>query len=228
MKRWMALVVLSAVAQTMMFGCCAFAPKNPCLEQEQANADLQARNKALQDSLAQKDGDLSRLQSDLAARDAKIAALSNQLASQPGPAPAPAPKVEPTTPTGFEGTGEVTRRGRAVIVTIASDLLFDSGKAVVKEKRALEKIASVINAQYPGYKVRVRGHTDNDPIVKSGWKDNWDLGFNRAHAVAILLITNGVTEKNVEIDSLENNEPRGGGKAKDRRVEIQVAPADME
>ena len=74
MTRWIALVVFSAVAQTMMFGCCAFAPKNPCLEQEQANAALQARNKALEASLQQKDGDLSRLQADLAARDAKIAA----------------------------------------------------------------------------------------------------------------------------------------------------------
>jgi flagellar motor protein MotB len=224
MKRWIALVVFSTVAQTMMFGCCAFAPKNPCLEQEQANAALQARNKALEASLQQKDGDLSRMQADLAARDAKFAALANQAASQPPPVV----KIEPTAPTGFEGTGEVTRRGRAVIVTIASDVLFDSGKAVIKEKRALEKIASVINAKYPGYKVRVRGHTDDDPILKSGWKDNWDLGFNRARAVALLLIGNGVTERNVEIDSLENNEPRGGGKAKDRRVEIQVAPADME
>ena len=66
---------------------------------------------------------------------------------------------------GFEGTGEVTRRGRAVIVTIASDVLFDSGKAVVKEKRGLEKIASVINSKYSGYKVRVRGHTDGRPAA---------------------------------------------------------------
>jgi flagellar motor protein MotB len=224
MTRWIGFVVFCTVAQTMMFGCCAFAPKNPCLEQEQANAALQARNKALEDSLQRKDADLARVQSDVSARDAKIAELANQLANQPPPAV----KIEaaPTAPTGFEGTGEVTRRGRAVIVTIASDVLFDSGKAVVKEKRALEKIASVINSKYPTYKVRVRGHTDDDPIVKSGWKDNWDLGFNRARAVAILLISGGVAERNVEIDSLENNEPRGAGKAKDRRVEIQVAPAD--
>ena len=60
------------------------------------------------------------------------------------------------------------------------------------------------------------------------WLTGASVMLGVALAVAILLITNGVTEKNVEIDSLENNEPRGGGKAKDRRVEIQVAPADME
>ncbi|MGI9013307.1 MAG: OmpA/MotB family protein [Phycisphaerales bacterium] len=131
--------------------------------------------------------------------------------------------VTPTT--GFEGISGVTSAydNGEVTVSIASDVLFDSGKAELKSaaKSSLSQVAGVLNSQYGGFKVRIAGHTDSDPIKKSGWKSNFHLGSERAFAVMDFLKANGIGDNRMHIASYGPNDP-AATKAGSRRVEIVV------
>jgi chemotaxis protein MotB len=85
----------------------------------------------------------------------------------------------------------------------------------------LDEVARVIIREYPGRSIRVAGHTDTDPIRKSGYKSNYHLGFERAYAVRDYLIQRGVPERNVYIASHGPNRALGS-KQQSRRVEIVV------
>jgi chemotaxis protein MotB len=108
-------------------------------------------------------------------------------------------------------------------------ILFDSGKATLKSatSKELDKILSVIKQKYASKEIDVVGHTDTDPIVKSSWKDNWELSAQRALSVTRYLIEHGIPEKQVRADACGSARPVASnasaeGKAKNRRVEIVV------
>ena len=117
---------------------------------------------------------------------------------------------------GSASAGEVT-------ATLASDVLFDAGKATLKSsaKQTLARVARVIRSEYPGNTVRVAGHTDTDPIRKSGHKSNYHLGFERAYAVRTYLIEQGLRGDEIYIASHGPDQAKGS-KAESRRVEIVV------
>ena len=64
---------------------------------------------------------------------------------------------------------------RGLVITFVSEVLFDSGKATLKEdaKGKINKIADVLETTVRDLKVGIEGHTDNVPITRSGWKTNW-------------------------------------------------------
>ena len=59
--------------------------------------------------------------------------------------------------------------------------------------RALDPVIRTLNSEYPSQDVLVYGHTDNVPIKKSGWKDNFELSTQRALSVVRQLQTRGVS-----------------------------------
>ena len=75
-----------------------------------------------------------------------------------------------------------------VYISIADNLLFKTGSAVVsdKAKTVLGKVATVI-ASRPNMEVQVEGYTDNVPISTNCMKDNWDLSVARATSVVRVL-----------------------------------------
>jgi chemotaxis protein MotB len=79
-------------------------------------------------------------------------------------------------------------RDKAVRIILKSDLLFDLGKADIKEdgKSSLKEVAEVIR-QTP-YKVNVVGHTDDLPINTQEFPSNWELSTARACKVARFLM----------------------------------------
>ena len=131
----------------------------------------------------------------------------------------------PTGATGFEGIEGVTGTVGAgeVTASVSSDVLFDSGKATLKPaaKKSLDAVADVLKTQYGAYSIRIAGHTDADPIKRSGHKSNDHLGFERAFAVKQYLISKGVPEKQISLASFGPNKPQGN-KQQSRRVEIVV------
>jgi chemotaxis protein MotB len=135
--------------------------------------------------------------------------------------------ARPSAATGtvFEGIAGVsgTRSGGEVTATVESDVLFDSGRATVKPaaQQSLNQVASVLNSQYAGRQIRIVGHTDTDPIRRSGHKSNYHLGFERAYAVREHLISRGVSADRIQLASFGPHQPRGN-KAQSRRVEIVV------
>lgn len=81
------------------------------------------------------------------------------------------------------------------MISIEGVVLFDSGKAELKSsgKAKLNEIASTIQSQFAGHEIYVFGHTDNDPIRKSSWKDNYELSCQRALSVVRYLQSRGVS-----------------------------------
>ncbi|MDD3274985.1 MAG: flagellar motor protein MotB [Candidatus Omnitrophica bacterium] len=128
---------------------------------------------------------------------------------------------------------QMTERG--LVITFVSEIFFDSGKDKIKEggKATLGKVAAVLNKDVPHSQVAVEGHTDNDPIKRSGWKSNWELSSARALSVLHYLIEQGkVNPRMLSADGYgeyhpvaPNDTPQN--KRRNRRVEIVILPPTL-
>lgn len=112
-------------------------------------------------------------------------------------------------------------------IAIAGNLLFDSGKNVLRSdaKRRLDKVASDIRERYADKDIAVFGHTDSEPIRKSGWDDNYELSCQRALAVVRYLKSKGIAGERLIACGCGEFRPQAAntsvnGKARNRRVEI--------
>jgi len=176
----------------------------------QENSELRDRLAILQDNLRQGNSQSQSLESEnqrLAAENARLQAMVD--AGQ----------------TGFEGIDgtSVARRGNAIAVTVAGDVLFDSGSVALKgsSKASLDSVVSVLRSQYPNNPIRVEGYTDTDPIRKSKWETNERLSAERAMAVEEYLVSKGIDNDRVYSAAFGPAEQRGS-KAQSRRVEIVI------
>jgi chemotaxis protein MotB len=118
-----------------------------------------------------------------------------------------------------------------ITVTLPNEILFDSGKATLKQatSKELDHILSVLKSKYSGRQIDVVGHTDSDPIKKTKdlWKDNWELSAERALTVVRYLVERGIPEAQIQASGCGAARPVASnattaGKAKNRRVEIVV------
>lgn len=101
-------------------------------------------------------------------------------------------------------------------------LMFQSGKAELRDegKTTLEQIAAKIRADYPQATIRIAGHTDHDPIVRSSWEDNWQLSAERARVVLKHLELAGVPAEQMYLSGYAATLPLSERKEENRRVEI--------
>lgn len=120
---------------------------------------------------------------------------------------------------------------RGLVVTFVSEVLFDSGKAKIKEAAysALDKVADVLRTSAAGLDVRVEGHTDNQPIKYSGWESNWHLSGERSKAVLTYLLDKGIDPTLISFSGYGEYRPVASndtkeGRQKNRRVEIVIVP----
>jgi outer membrane protein OmpA-like peptidoglycan-associated protein len=203
------VVLLAVMALTLLGGC-----ENSLKEQ---NAHLMEENEGLRAQLGERNTALETAQGELHDRDVRIAELEQQVQDPPaGMAAGRDPFAGIEGVTGSVGAGEVT-------ASVASDVLFDPGKSSLKStaKRSLDEVARVLKQQYMGRPIRVAGHTDTDPIRKSGFKSNYHLGFERAFAVREYLISRGVASHLVYVAS-HGPDQAMSTKSQSRRVEIAV------
>ncbi len=120
---------------------------------------------------------------------------------------------------------------RGLVITLADNIIFDSGKAQVKEEayEVLDKIIVVIKEKAPDKNIGIEGHTDNVPIKYSGWKSNRELSTARANNVYHYLVSNGLDPARLttmgygEFRPVDTNDT-AVGRAKNRRVEIVILP----
>jgi chemotaxis protein MotB len=140
-------------------------------------------------------------------------------------------KQSPADATGFGAGYDVSFNAAAgtITVTLSDAILFDSGKASLKNatSKELDHIYSVLKAKYPGRHLEVAGHTDSDPIKKSKWADNLELSSQRAMSVARYLINKGIADNRIGATGYGAAKPvatnsTAAGKQKNRRVEIVV------
>ena len=123
-----------------------------------------------------------------------------------------------------------TKKG--IVITFVSEVLFDSGKAIVRPEayEKLDKVAKVLHEVVEDRKIAIEGHTDNEPIKYSGWKSNWELSSHRALSVLHYLVDKqGIVPERVSATGygeynpvVDNDTPEG--RQKNRRVEIVILP----
>jgi chemotaxis protein MotB len=121
---------------------------------------------------------------------------------------------------------------KGLVITFLADVLFDSGKAVIKPEvySILDKVARVLKEDVPQLNVGIEGHTDNQPIRYSGWKSNWELSTARALSVLHYLVEKeGILPERVaaigygEYRSVATNDT-AEGRHLNRRVEVVILP----
>jgi type VI secretion system protein ImpK len=153
---------------------------------------------------------------------------------EPPPAPPPA-KPGPTLKQLLrdeeaKGVLTVTERGAASIVTLPSGDLFASGSATPNPTydATLLRIAAALN-QLPG-RVRIIGHTDDQPLRSLRYQDNFELSRERAMSVLRVLqraINNPARLSAIGLGpSQPAFEPAAdpANRARNRRVEIRHEP----
>ena len=113
------------------------------------------------------------------------------------------------------------------MIAIPGEVLFPSGKAALRPgaRKLLGRVVSAINEQYGTHEVLVYGHTDNVPIKKSGWKDNFELSAQRALSVVRDLQTTGINPKRLVACGCGEHRPvapnsSDASRSRNRRVEI--------
>ena len=123
---------------------------------------------------------------------------------------------------------------RGLVLTFVAEVLFDSGKAELKERarETLAKVANVIQQKVSDRDIAVEGHTDNDPIKHSGWKSNWELSTGRATSVLHFLEDEGVNPRKLVASGYGEYRPVADnaaleGRQKNRRVEIVIVPKQL-
>lgn len=130
------------------------------------------------------------------------------------------------------GDVSLSMQERGLVLTVLDRVLFDSGKAAVKESamQTLDKVAQILNEDTKDNLIYVDGHTDNEPIRYSGWKSNWELSTGRATEVLHYLADTGsvnpqrlVASGYGEFHPISDNE-NAEGRQVNRRVEIVISP----
>ena len=183
---------------------------------EQKMALESARLEELQKELNKRSQQINELQSLIDAKEGQMQQLKNAISN---------------ALHNFEGKGlTVVHKNGKIYVSMENKLLFNSGSWAVGTdgKKAVEQLASVLS-ENSDINVLIEGHTDNDPYVSSVLLDNWDLSVKRATAIVRILKDKGVNPTQItaagrgEFVPVNTNNTIEG-KAKNRRIEIILAP----
>lgn len=126
---------------------------------------------------------------------------------------------------------KVDMENKGLVITFVSEVLFDSGKAKLRADSLpkLDKVVPVLNTTVSDLYIGIEGHTDNQPIKKSGWASNWELSTARALSVLHALSERGVNEPRLSATGFGEYKPVATndskeGRQKNRRVEIVILP----
>lgn len=133
------------------------------------------------------------------------------------------------------GNLSLSMQERGLVVTVLDRVLFDSGRAELKEssKATLDKVGEILDEKVGKNMVYVEGHTDNVPIHYSGWRSNWELSTARATEVIHYFIDQkGLDPRRLaaagygEFQPVSENDT-ADGRLKNRRVEIVISPKKL-
>ncbi len=183
--------------------------ENDSLKAELADRDSKINELTAKDEEAQKAvRDLNRELADARDRASRGTSSGSTISTPPAIVEAPAAKGWVNMP-GFD------------MISIPGEVLFDSGKATLRPagKSTLDKLVSDIRGRYSDRDIYVFGHTDDEPIRKSGWKDNWQLGAERSLTASRYLIQAGIAPSKVIQANCSQYRPRAMGSTASSRKE---------
>lgn len=223
MNRTRVLCALAVFAAPILTGCASQQALRQSLHERDAEIrDLLDEQTALENELVrlrtERDGLQSALQ-DAAAR----------LDERPAPIEAVAAPLESFPDLDREGI-TYGRRGDQIVFSVPSAVSFGAGKASLTDqgRKALLVLADRLREFRSPARFHVEGHTDSDPIQKSGFASNRHLSLERALAVHEFLVSQGKIEDSRfvvvghgQYDPVAANDSKEN-KAKNRRVEVVV------
>lgn len=124
----------------------------------------------------------------------------------------------------LEKIAETKRTEQGLVTKLKSDILFDTGKADLKDqaKTNLAEMATIMK-KYPENVLTIKGYTDSTGSAKT----NESLSQKRAEAVKTQLVANGIPATVVATSGMGPANPVADNKTEDgrkqnRRVEIEV------
>jgi len=227
------------VCALLTAGGCRSASKDRIrvLEAEKADAarreaELKGQNARLRGDLVQADGRAQTAEERAKSAEERLKLALERLQSDPVAPAAPAATVDGRAIAdqlqGVEGV-KVNPRADGATIVLASDVNFRSGQADLSKaaEGALKRVASVLQSSGGVHRIRIEGHTDSDPIRKSGWSSNEELSQARAERVQAFLMNQGVSSELLQVAGYSAERPvapnsTAEGKAANRRVEIIV------
>jgi OOP family OmpA-OmpF porin len=145
---------------------------------------------------------------------------------EPAPAPAPEPTPEPAPEPAPPVKSTAAVKGDSV--SIPGNIVFDTGKATLKEgagsEVVLDQLILFLNENPQVTKLRIEGHTDNvgKPV------DNEKLGGERALTIKRYLVDKGVAKERLLAVGFGQAKPIAdnateAGRAQNRRTEFKIA-----
>jgi chemotaxis protein MotB len=200
------------------------------MEQARKNEDLLAKLEEKENSLADERARLEKLQQQLADRSEQIDELQRLISSKENQMQQLKNAISNALHN-FEGKGlTVEHKNGKIYVSMENKLLFSSGSWAVgtEGKKAVAQLAEVLSHN-SDINVLIEGHTDDVPYKGSTLIDNWDLSVKRATAIVRILQSKGVDPTQItaagrsEYVPIDSNKTTVG-KAKNRRIEIILAP----
>ncbi len=208
------LAVAMAAVATLLTGGCADELK----AKDAHIALLEDTNQRLTENLAnaQRAADAQRDDREQCSEQLRIAQADlDRLRSQLSDVPAPA------APAGWQSVP-----GGAMIA-LEGSVLFKPGKVDLRNdgRTGLDAVTSTIRSRYADKDIYVFGHTDDTPIRKSGWKDNYELSAQRALTVVRYLGEHGIDRARLVACGAGENRPSvpntdAASRATNRRVEV--------
>ncbi len=143
-------------------------------------------------------------------------------------------KLEKLTELGLS----VEVRDNRMLIQLPGDVLFDSGKDKLTDEgqAILAQVARIIREDEDLLRreFQVAGHTDNVPLKRGPYRDNWGLSAMRARSVLVYLVSQDeeggmLPEENWSASGYGSTDPVANndteeGRARNRRVELVVLP----
>lgn len=121
----------------------------------------------------------------------------------------------------------IDRAADRLVIRMKSAILFEEGQAALtpEAEEVLAGIAPVL-ARSPS-RLRVEGHTDDQPISSAAFPSNWELSSARAISVATYLEGHGIDKARLSVAGYGEFHPLvandgAASRAQNRRVEIVV------
>ena len=199
-------------------------------EQSEKNQELLAQLEEKEKTLAAESIRLENIQKELNQRSQQITELQTLIDAKEAQMQQLKQSISNALHN-FEGKGlTVVHKNGKIYVSMENKLLFNSGSWAVgtEGKKAVEQLAGVLS-ENTDIQVLIEGHTDNDPYTGETLLDNWDLSVKRATAIVRILKGKGVNPTQItaagrgEFVPVDTNKTTVG-KAKNRRIEIILAP----
>jgi chemotaxis protein MotB len=128
------------------------------------------------------------------------------------------------------GQLKVALRNGHMVIQLANDVLFDSGRTDIKPagQEAIKQVAVILKT-IPDRRFQVAGDTDKVPIQTSLFPSNWELSTRRAVEVVRFLVGQGLRPEALsaagygEFDPIAPNDT-AQNRQRNRRIEITLEP----